>query len=102
MGAFKGLENYTISGNVSVAVFGGGTAAIAFRDLNLNGTTTSPHAYLAINGNLSRRTIDLGSLPQDTGSFEMPVPNGTDLSLFNTVILHCQEQNVGLGVADLP
>lgn len=86
MGAISGLDNYTAKGNIGVAVMGGGVT-LAVKDFETSAEGAELHALLTINGKLEKRHLDLGPLPKGGGSFDLALPPGTDVSLFNTLLI---------------
>lgn len=86
MGAISGVDSYSAAGSVGVAVIGGGVT-LAVKDFETSADPSNLHVYLTINGKLEKRPIDLGPLPQTSGSFELELPAGTDVSLHNTLLI---------------
>ncbi|MFK8185054.1 MAG: hypothetical protein AB8B99_16915 [Phormidesmis sp.] len=99
MGAFSGLGNHKTTGNVGVAIIAGVGGNLAFQNFETD-TDNDLTSYLTINGNLEKRKIGLGALPQSSGSFNVSFPNGTDISYFNTVVVLAGEE--GIGEAKIP
>lgn len=95
MSTFLGLEGHTTTGTIGVAVIAGVGGDLAFQNFQTDAEESELNAYLTINGNLSKRTIDLGKLPQTSGSFNVPFPADTDISLFNVLIV--KSGDVGIG-----
>ncbi|MEM9004211.1 MAG: hypothetical protein AAGE59_11905 [Cyanobacteria bacterium P01_F01_bin.86] len=95
MSMFSGLEGHTTTGSIGVAVIAGVGGDLAFQNFQTDATPTNLKAYLTINGNLSKRTVDLGSLPQAEGSFNIPFPVDTDISLFNVLVVKSGDTLVG-------
>ncbi|NEQ31581.1 MAG: hypothetical protein F6K04_11325 [Leptolyngbya sp. SIO4C5] len=102
MGAISGTDQYTTSGNVGAAIFGGGDASIAFKDFQTDAEADTLEAYLTIRGNFSKRVVDLGELPQTSGSFELALPPGTDISLHSTVVIRPKDSEDVVGTATIP
>ncbi len=95
MSTFSGLDGHQTSGSLGIAVIGGLGGSIAFQNFQTDINRPDLHAYLTINGNFSKRTIDLGLLPQMGGSFSMSFPEGTDMSLFNVLVIRAGDVSVG-------
>lgn len=95
MSMFSGLEGHTTTGTIGVAVIAGVGGNLAFQEFQTDSDAADLKAYLTINGNLSKRTIDLGSLPQTSGSFSIPFPDDTDISLFNVLIIKAGDVCIG-------
>ncbi|MGP1374662.1 MAG: DM13 domain-containing protein [Almyronema sp.] len=102
MGALSGTDQYTTSGNVGAAILGGGAATLAFKDFHTDAPADTLQAYLTIRGNFSKRVIELGELPQNSGSFELTLPAGTDISLHNTVVIRPKDSEETIGTATIP
>ncbi|MGK7908308.1 MAG: hypothetical protein AB4040_13945 [Synechococcus sp.] len=100
MGALSGLNNHAVSGNVSVAFVAGVGASLAIKDLQTDVDAPLIAVYLTQDGDLSRRTIDLGSLSGNSGSFDLTLPDSADISLYNTVVLLVNDNEIAEG--DLP
>ena len=100
MGALSGLNNHTTSGNVSVAVVAGVGASLAIKNLQTDVDAAVLGVFLAQDGDLSRHTIDLGSIAGNSGSFDLTLPDSADISIYNTVILQANDEEIAEG--DLP
>ncbi|MEO0406957.1 MAG: hypothetical protein AAF289_06360 [Cyanobacteria bacterium P01_A01_bin.135] len=94
MSMFTGLSDRTTTGNLGIAVIAGVGGTITFQDFETT-ADSDLQACLTINGDLEKRTIDLGELPQTSGTFNINFPDGTDMSLFNTLIVKAGEVPVG-------
>ena len=94
MGAFSGANDHTTSGNVGVAIIAGVGGDLAFQNFETD-ATGALQVYLTIGGDLSKQTIDLGALPETSGSFNVSFPGDTDISLFDTVVVAAGEASVG-------
>jgi hypothetical protein len=96
MGAFSGLNNYTTTGQVGVAIIAGVGGNLAFQDFLTDAESSTLQGYLTINGDLSKRKVELGTLPATRGSFSVAFPDGTDISLFNVVVVQTSETSIGM------
>ncbi|MGD1854150.1 MAG: hypothetical protein ACFB2W_07845 [Leptolyngbyaceae cyanobacterium] len=94
MGAFSGDNNHTTNGNVGVAIIAGVGGDLAFQEFETD-ATGDLQGYLTIGGDLSKRKIDLGTLPASSGSFNISFPGDTDISLFDTVVVTTDTTSVG-------
>jgi hypothetical protein len=101
MGSVASTEGYTTSGYIGAAIVGT-SITLSFKDFETSANASELHAFLTINGNLEKRPIDLGKLPQTSGAFDLSVPEGTDISLFNTVVLRDPESGETVGTASVP
>ncbi|NER79912.1 MAG: hypothetical protein F6K42_10075 [Leptolyngbya sp. SIO1D8] len=95
MSMFSGLEGHTTTGSIGVAVIAGVGGDLAFQNFQTDADSSELVACLTINGNLSKRTVDLGILPQTQGSFNVPFPADTDISLFNVLIVKAGDTCIG-------
>ncbi len=95
MGAFSSLGNYKTVGSVGVAIMAGVGSNLAFQDFETDAAADELVGYLTINGNLEKRKIDLGVLPETSGSFNVAFPDGTDISYYNTVVVQAGTDSVG-------
>ncbi|NJN04444.1 MAG: DM13 domain-containing protein [Leptolyngbyaceae cyanobacterium SL_1_1] len=102
MGALSGTDKHSTSGSVGAAIFGGGEASLAFKDFQTDAEADVLQAYLTIRGNFSKRVVELGELPQKSGSFELALPANTDISLHNTVVIRPQGSDEVIGTATIP
>lgn len=94
MGAFSGVNNHTTSGNVGVAIIAGVGGDLAFQEFATD-ATGELKTYLTIGGDLAKQTIDLGTLPETSGSFNVSFPGDTDISLFDTVVVAVGDTRIG-------
>ncbi|MGF1496354.1 MAG: hypothetical protein ACFB8W_05950 [Elainellaceae cyanobacterium] len=95
MSMFSGLEGHETTGNLGIAVIAGADGTITFQNFQTDADSTDLRAYLTINGDLSKRIVDLGPLPQSSGSFNLPFPAGTDMSLFNVLVVRANDTSIG-------
>ncbi|MBU6230684.1 MAG: hypothetical protein KGQ93_13490 [Cyanobacteria bacterium REEB459] len=101
MGRISGAGEFSASGYIGAAVIGAATT-LSFRDFVASAETMPLRAVLTINGNLKKRQIDLGYLPSDAACFDLAVPDGTDISLFNTVVLRLSETDIAVAIGSIP
>lgn len=94
MGAFSGSNEHSTSGNVGVAIIAGVGGDLAFQNFATDAEGDLA-GYLTIGGDLSKQTIDLGTLPATEGSFNVAFPGDTDISLFDTVVVAVGDVSVG-------
>ncbi len=95
MSMFAGLNGHSTTGSLGIAVIAGVGGTITFQNFQADVDTSDMHAYLTINGDLSKRTVDLGALPQITGTFNVSFPDGTDMSLFNVLVVKAGDTAIG-------
>ena len=95
MSAFSGQSGHTTTGTIGVAVIAGVGGNLAFQNFQTDANTEGLTAVLSINGNLEKRTVELGTLPQTSGSFSVPFPDDTDISLFNVLLVQAGDTVVG-------
>jgi hypothetical protein len=105
MGSVVGTDGHTASGYVGAAIVGS-SITLSFKDVIIEGgaiATADPlEVFLTINGNMAKRPIALGSLPAGEGSFDLAVPDGTDISLFNTLIIQPVGAETAIAKASIP
>jgi hypothetical protein len=95
MSMFMGLNGHSTTGSLGIAVIAGVGGTITFQNFQSDAETSDLHAYLTINGDLSKRTVDLGELPQANGTFNVSFPDGTDMSLFNVLVVKAGDSAIG-------
>ncbi|MFQ4137372.1 hypothetical protein PGN35_013730 [Nodosilinea sp. PGN35] len=100
MGSVVGTEGFTAGGYVGAAIVGSSIT------LSLKDFTTAAEgvleAFLTIDGNMAKRPIALGSLPSGGGAFDLTVPEGTDISLFNTLVIRPVGSENTVATASVP
>lgn len=101
MGSVAGANSYDTSGYIGAAIVGT-SITLSFKDFRTSSTAESLEGFLTINGNMEKRHIDLGALPQTSGAFDLSVPDGTDISLFNTVVIREVGTEATVGTASVP
>jgi hypothetical protein len=95
MSTFSGVGGHTTTGSVGVAVIAGMGGNLAFQNFQTDVDASELTAELSINGDLSKRTIELGVLPETSGSFSVSFPDDTDISLFNVLLVKSADTVVG-------
>jgi hypothetical protein len=95
MSTFSGVNGHTTTGSLGVAVIAGVGGNLAFQNFHTDADTPDLQAVLTINGDLSKRSIDLGTLPQNTGDFSVEFPMDTDISRFNVLMVKAADEVVG-------
>jgi hypothetical protein len=101
MGSVAGAENHTASGYVGAAIVGS-SITLSFKDFTTTASTAPLEAFLTINGNMAKRPIALGPLPEGDGAFDLSVPDGTDISLFNTLVIRPVGSETAVATASVP
>ncbi len=101
MGSVAGVDSYRTSGYVGAAIVGS-TITLSFKGFATSAEVDALDAFLTINGNMAKRHIDLGQLPSTQGAFDLAVPDGTDISLFNTVVIRIAGSDTTIGTASVP
>ncbi|WP_156820185.1 hypothetical protein [Synechococcus sp. PCC 7336] len=97
MGALSGLDSHTVTGNVSVAVIAGVGASLAIKDLTTDAAASELQVLLTIDGDLSKRSLDLGTLSASSGTFQLSLPDSANISVYNTVVLRSADTAIGSG-----
>ncbi len=100
MGSVVGADSHTAGGYVGAAIVGS-SITLSFRDVAI-ATADSLEVFLTINGNMAKRPIALGPLPVGESVFDLAVPDGTDISLFNTLIIRPVGAETVVAQASIP
>lgn len=95
MSAFSGVNGHTTSGTVGVAVIPGVGGNLALQNFQTDADASQLTAVLSINGNLTKRMVNLGPLPETSGSFSVAFPEDTDISLFNVLLVKSDDTVIG-------
>jgi hypothetical protein len=101
MGQVVGAGDYSASGYIGAAIVGQ-QITLSFQNFSTSAEDAPLEAVLTRNGNLSKRPINLGPLPETSGAFDLAVPEGTDISLFNTVVMRLANTETIVGTASVP
>ncbi len=104
MGTVAGKGNFDASGYVGAAIVNHHTT-LSFQNFNTSAGDLPLEAVLTINGNLAKRHIPLGPIPAGQAAFDLAVPAGTDISLFNTVVIRAaapDQTETVVGTATVP
>ena len=97
-GTLTGIDSHTARGLVTLKT-GEQDAVLILSGLTID-KVPDGHVILATDGDY-RHGLDLGILRQFKGDVRFAVPLGTDLSPFNSVVIWCEQFNVGIGQATL-
>lgn len=100
MGTIAGVDNFTTTGNIGVAVLATGIT-LAVNDFHTSAEAAELHAFLTINGKLEKRHLELGPIPKSTETFNLELPVGTDISLFNTLLIRDMSTDATVGKAKI-
>lgn len=101
MGSVAGTDSYTASGYVGAAIVGS-SITLSFKDFTTAAEGEALEAFLTINGNMAKRPMALGLLPSTSGAFDLSVPPGTDISLFNTLVIRPVGSEGPVATASVP
>jgi hypothetical protein len=101
MGSVASADSYNTSGYIGAAIVGT-SITLSFKDFATSSDAEALVGFLTINGKMDKRHIDLGPLPQTSGAFDLSVPDGTDISLFNTVVIREAGTETTVGTASVP
>lgn len=101
MGSVVGAGSYTASGYVGAAIVGS-SITLSLKDFTSAAEGEALEAFLTINGNMAKRPIALGPLPATDGAFDLSVPEGTDISLFNTLVIRPVGSETAVATASVP
>ncbi|PZU96828.1 MAG: hypothetical protein DCF32_21375 [Leptolyngbya sp.] len=101
MGSVVGAGGHTASGYVGAAIVGS-SITLSLKDFTTAAEGDALEAFLTINGNMAKRPIALGPLPESSGAFDLSVPEGTDISLFNTLVIRPVGSETAVATASVP
>lgn len=101
MGSVVGANACTASGYVGAAIVGS-DITLSFKDFTHTAGAETLEAFLTINGNMAKRPIALGEVPASSSAFDLAVPSGTDISLFNTLVLRPLGGEEAIATASVP
>jgi hypothetical protein len=104
MGTVAGKGDFSASGYVGAAIVNHHTT-LSFQNFSTSAGDQPLEALLTINGNLAKRHIPLGPIPAGQAAFDLAVPPGTDISLFNTVVIRAADADLSgavVGTATVP
>lgn len=101
MGSVVGTGDYTASGYVGVAIVGS-SITLSLKDFTTAVEGEALEAFLTIDGNMAKRPIALGPLPESSGAFDLSVSEGTDISLFNTLVIRPVGSESAVAKASVP
>lgn len=104
MGLVAGKGDFSASGSVGAAIVNHHTT-LSFQNFSTSAGDQPLEALLTINGNLAKRHIPLGPIPAEQAAFDLAVPAGTDISLFNTVVIRASDPSQAdtvVGTATVP
>jgi hypothetical protein len=97
-----GKGDFSASGYVGAAIVNHHTT-LSFQNFSTSAGDQPLEALLTINGNLAKRHIPLGPIPAGQAAFDLSVPGGTDISLFNTVVIRATDPDqTVVGIATVP
>lgn len=98
-GTFRGINNHTVSGGVSVEKRDEGYVIVLASDFDFDGAP-DPRIAFGKDGSFAKDT-DFEPLKADKGAQEYLVPETIDPSAFNEVHIWCRKFSVGLAIAQL-
>lgn len=104
MGSVAGKGDFSASGYVGAAIVNHRTT-LSFQNFSTSAADLPLEALLTINGNLAKRHLPLGPIPAGQPAFDLAVPEGTDISLFNTVVIRAanpDQADTVVGTATVP
>jgi hypothetical protein len=101
MGSVVGTDSHPASGYVGAAIVGS-SITLSLKNFTTVAEGEALEAFLTINGNMAKRPIALGPLPASSGAFDLSVPEGTDISLFNTLVIRLVGFESAIATASVP
>ena len=93
-------KGVNFSGTVILGIDPDAGEALSFRDFLIEDYKGELTANLATDGNITK-SIDLGELDHKSPSFKLPIPQGTDTSPYNTVVLSDKKSQKKILTIDL-
>lgn len=96
-GQFRGLNNYSVSGNAQVLGNGTDQRFLRFENFAADNGPDLKVYLRAANGDF----ISLGDLSGNIGNQNYEIPAGVDLSIYNSVEIWCERFSSGFGTASL-
>ncbi|MBW4621577.1 MAG: hypothetical protein KME17_19720 [Cyanosarcina radialis HA8281-LM2] len=100
MGTVDEEESGKVQGTVILGIDPEGGKVVFFEDFSIEGSPKDTVAYLAEDGNLNK-SIELGELKEKSGSFRLPLPEGTDTIPYNTVVLRSKSSKKKIATIEL-
>lgn len=97
MGMLSGFEGHHASGKVSIAKNEKGDLVLTLTGIKID-KVPDGRVYLAKEGDYTKG-IEIGLLKKFTGTVEFPIPAGTNLDEYDSVVIWCKKFNVGIGRA---
>jgi len=100
-GSFTGLNNYAVSGGVSMEYDASNNLVVVFGSDFNSDSGPGLYVYLSNSNNSVAGGHSLGPLKSNTGVQTYPVSGSVSLNTYNYVLIHCQPFNVPFGWAEL-
>jgi hypothetical protein len=100
MGSVVGTDRHAASGYVGAAIVGG-SVTLSVKEFTTAAPDEALEVFLTINGNMAKRSIALGPVPA-AAAFDLAVPEGTDISLFNTLVIRPVGGDEAIATASVP
>jgi hypothetical protein len=100
-GSWRGVDSFHFAEGAAI-ILGDGEGAYVLRLENFrvrNGPDI--HFFLSVDGTVGPGDVDLGTVPATTGSFNVPIPAGTDVRAMNYALVHCVPANFLFAIAPL-
>jgi hypothetical protein len=97
MGMLSSFKGHHASGKVSIVKHEKGNLVLTLTDIKVD-KVPDGRVYLAKGGDYTKG-IEIGLLKKFTGTVEFPIPAGTNLDEYDSVVIWCKKFNVGIGRA---
>jgi hypothetical protein len=100
-GTWQGADDFhRASGFAKILTDGQGRYLLRLEEFSV---TNGPDIrfFLSEDASVGAGDLDLGPVPATTGSYNVPIPQGTDLAGVNYVVVHCVPFSVPFGSAHL-
>lgn len=92
-GAWQGVDSFHFGQGIA-KILGNGAGDYVLRLENFS-VRNGPdiHFFLSPDAAIGAGDLDLGSVPATVGSYNVPIPSGTDIDAFGYAIVHCVPAN---------
>jgi len=100
-GTWQGVDDFHFARGVA-RILGNGAGDYVLRLENFS-VRNGPDIrfFLSSDATVGPGDLDLGSVPATTGSYNVPIPRGTDVAAFGYALVHCVPANFLFGSAAL-
>jgi hypothetical protein len=96
-GMLAGIEGHNAAGKVTITKNESGKTVLILTDMKVD-KVPDGRVYLGKNGD-HKKGIEVGLLKKFTGTVQFPIPAGTNLDEYDSVVIWCKKFDVGIGRA---